>query len=299
MKSLLVFILVFVFGFCKAENGGAFKEKKYTKEEVINMIDSLLNLPTIDKFLVSELNQYIQSTFYGMPEIPGDVYYGSWNTQKINPYEAGISLHDSTMQLSFSNDFEEFVTPIEGLITSNYGCRDQRMHKGIDIDLQTGDKVVSAFAGMVRFAKREGGYGNVIIVRHYNGLETTYAHLSKIKVKAGQIVKAGQLLGLGGNTGHSEGSHLHFEIRFKGIPINPSYFISFKQNKLLADSFTLKKTKAGYSAFPAGCKTYKIHNGDSLYLIAQKYGTSIKQLKSLNGMNKRVVLRVGQEIRIS
>ncbi len=299
MKIFFLIIVLFYSGLSMAEDGTAFKEKKHSKEEIINMIDSLLNLPTIDKFLVSQLNQYIQINFFGMPEIPADVYYGSWNTQRINPYEAGMSLHDSTTSLSFAKDYDEFVTPVEGVITSNYGCRDKRMHKGIDIDLQTGDKVKSAFSGMVRFAKREGGYGNVIIIRHYNGLETTYAHLSKIKVKPGQIVKAGQLIGLGGNTGHSEGSHLHFEIRFKGIPINPGYFISFDQNKLLADSFTLKKTKTGYSAFPEGSKTYKIHRGDSLYLIAQKYGVSVKQLKTLNGMNKRIVLRVGQEIRVS
>lgn len=111
---------------------------------------------------------------------------------------------------------------------------------------------------MVRFAKRFGGFGNVVIIRHYNGLETVYAHLWKIKVKPGDIVTAGQVIGLGGSTGHSTGRHLHFEVRFKGVPINPKYLISLQDQKLLCSELTIKKSKWGIAAFPTASNTIQL-----------------------------------------
>ena len=130
---------------------------------------------------------------------------------------------------------EEFKIPFDGYMTSHFGPRHGRAHQGVDISLKTGDLVGAAWSGKVRYAKfNKGGFGNLVVIRHYNGLETFYAHLSKLLVVPNQEVKAGDIIGLGGNTGHSFGAHLHFEVRFYDIPINPEYIIDFA-NKNVKD----------------------------------------------------------------
>jgi hypothetical protein len=184
------------------------------------------------------------------------------------------------------------------VVTSNFGWREGRIHKGIDIDLEKGDKVSAAFDGKVRFAKKQGGFGNVVILMHPNGLETVYAHLSKIKVNEGDVVLSGQTIGLGGNTGHSQGTHLHFELRYKGHPLNPGAFISFTENKLLHHTITVKKSKDMLAAFPGNCSLHQVSKGESWNLIAGKYGLSTKELLALNGVGKRYFLKPGQHLRI-
>ena len=147
--------------------------------------------------------------------------------------------------------------------------------------------------------KQNGGFGNVVIVRHYNGLETVYAHLSKLKVKPGQVIIAGQVVGLGGSTGHSTGSHLHFEVRFKGVPINPKYLISFKQQRLLYDAITIKKTKWGLAAFPTGGAEHIVEKGDTVFELAKRYATTTVSIKEINGLTGRVRLKPGQIICIA
>lgn len=297
VRLLRLFILFFMFPTSASyAQSVATKEKMYSDQELYAIIDTLLNNTKPNKFIVHQLLTYVN---WRQNVVPGDDHYNWWDIKTIDPYKGKeLAKKDSVLAIDFKEFYSDFVPPVVGAVTSNFGCRNKRIHKGIDLDLNTGDQVVAAFAGMVRIAQRDKGYGNVVIVRHYNGLETTYAHLSRIKVKTGQLVAAGQLVGLGGNTGHSEGSHLHFEIRFKGIAINPNHFISFKENKLLAQDFVLKKVKGGYTAFPLGCKTYKIHRGDSLYIIAQRHGLTISKLKALNGFGKSFTLKVGQEIRV-
>jgi len=151
-----------------------------------------------------------------------------WNTKTFNPFtEAG----DVTWPAVISFEGERFTMPIEGPITSRYGWRRGSPHKGIDIDLKTGDNVMVAMDGKVRFARYYSGFGNCIVVRHHNGLETIYAHLSKILVKPNDYVNSGQVIGKGGNTGRSRGSHLHFELRWFNKPINPEYLIDFETTK--------------------------------------------------------------------
>ena len=173
------------------------------------------------------------------------------------------------------------------------------MHKGTDIDLNRGDKVKAAFSGKVRVAKRQGGFGNVVILMHPNGLETVYAHLSRLKVKTGDVVLSGQVIGLGGSTGHSSGSHLHFEVRYQGHPLNPATFISFSENKLEHHSITIKNTHHALCAFPSNRSLHQITRGDSWYGIAHQYGLSMKELMALNGVQRRFSLRVGQELRVN
>lgn len=306
IKKMRTYLYILIFTYIlspfissAAGDGKKIHRKEYTDEELYHIIDSLMDVPKPDQFIIAQIKDYINTRKLYDKNIPGDEYYHQWDTKTIQPYnKEELTKLDSTVYLTFKDQYSNFYVPFNGPITSPYGWRQKEFHKGLDIDLKTGDKVVAAFDGMVRIAQSDRGYGRVVIIRHSNGLETTYAHLSKLKVKPGQEVKAGELIGLGGNTGRSTGSHLHFEIRYKGIPINPAYFISFDQDKLIAQDFVLKKSKSGYSAYPEGSKTYKIKRGDSLYIIAKHYGLTVKELKALNGIKKNTTLRIGQELRV-
>lgn len=125
-----------------------------------------------------------------------------------------------------------FAAPCKGLVTSNFGWRGGRLHAGIDIDLETGDPVYAAFDGIVRQAGWNSGYGFFVIISHFNGLETLYGHLSILKLNPLQPVRSGQIIGNGGNTGRSRGSHLHFEVRYFGKPVNPKLLIDFEEYSL-------------------------------------------------------------------
>ena len=123
------------------------------------------------------------------------------------------------------------------------------VHSGVDIKLESGDPVSVAFDGVVRMARKYSGYGNCVVVRHFNGLETLYAHLSKIIVKVNEQVKAGDIIGLGGHTGHATCNHLHFETRFQGKAFNPKELINFDNYSLLSDTFTVTRTTCSASYF--------------------------------------------------
>lgn len=174
-------------------------------------------------------------------EIPCDHIYKTWDNTNIHPYQFQRSRMRDTVELVMGFHSCDFHMPREGNITSNFGKRDGGYHYGIDIKLRTGSAVTAAFEGMVRIAKYSSSYGNVVVIRHNNGIETLYAHLSKRKVKPGDFVQAGEVIGLGGNTGRSSGSHLHFETRYKGEPINPNKIIDFKNNELRNDTIFLTK----------------------------------------------------------
>ena len=280
-------------------------------DDVYEVIDSLFELETVPYPLINELNKYLakqqNSTLVISEEeidtsqYPAEYYYHDWNTIQPNPYNTNsIAKNDSTLVLALVGTAKSpaFVMPVNNVLTSSYGWRDGRMHKGIDIDVQVWDTVVSAFSGMVRVASTYGGYGRVVVIRHFNGLETLYAHLHRIKVKPGQIVQAGDLIGLGGSSGHSTGSHLHWEIRFKGAPLNPLVFIDYKKQELIADKLVLRKTKYGYIGYPEGSVFYTVQNGDYLYKIAANYGTTVSKICELNGIRRNSNLWVGQKIRV-
>ena len=291
--------------------------KGKSDEEIYLKIDSLFELKEIPYPIINQINYYVATrtsnnesfnldevaitNFYDQSLYPANCFYESWDTKKANPYSDELWAADSVQKLVIedSANFCKYVHPYNGPLTSPFGPRDGRNHNGIDIDLKTGAPVVAAFDGMVRVARNQSTYGNVVVIRHYNGLETLYAHLYKIKVKPGQVINAGQVLGLGGNTGRSRGSHLHFEIRFKGKPIDPSYLISFEEKELYSDAFILKKTKSSYIAFPEGAAFHKVKKGDLPYQVAERYGISLKKLYELNALNKKSRLKVGQELRIN
>ncbi|MGZ4081294.1 MAG: peptidoglycan DD-metalloendopeptidase family protein [Bacteroidia bacterium] len=293
------------------------KPKQISKEELVYMVDSILDLDTVSVNAIELLTRYsaeLEKASIPAPEthltatvrsankfsmLPAGDIYEDFDVENLFSLATDACLPELANLTIASDSLGTYAAPICGIVTSNYGWRDKRMHKGIDIDLNKGDKVLSAFDGMVRIAKRGNGYGNVVIVRHYNGLETVYAHLSKIKVKAGQVVTAGTVVGLGGMTGHATGTHLHFEVRYKGHALNPANFISFESGQILNDTITIRKSKYGIAAFPSNAEVYTVQRGDSWFEIAKRYGLTTAQMKSLNGTDKRFYLKVGQKIRIN
>jgi murein DD-endopeptidase MepM/ murein hydrolase activator NlpD len=233
---------------------------------------------------------------------PSSELYEGWCPDKLfSEYDKSEVFKDSSFTLVLQKEtHNEYKHPFNGPITSTYGWRNKAMHRGIDIDLEKGDTVASAFDGIVRYATRGGGFGNVVIIRHHNGLETVYAHLSKILVKPDQYVSAGDIIGLGGNTGHSTGSHLHFEIRFKGATINPQAIISFSDKTLVADEFIINTSKKGIYVYTKDSKFYTVGRGDNINTIAQKFGIKTTSIRAMNNLySKQVYLKPGQQICVS
>lgn len=224
------------------------------------------------------------------------LYENNWGNG-VNPFK-NHSVPDSLVM-----NLSAWSMPSMGGVTSNFGYRARwhRFHYGIDLKVNIGDPIRSAFNGKVRVAGSMGGYGNVIVVRHSNGMETVYGHLSKHLVTAGQYVKAGEVIGLGGNTGRSTGPHLHFETRFFGVAVNPAEIFDFKNKVTHMDTYVFyannTKRKTGSAlANVSGIAYHKVKSGDTLSSIADKYGTTIGVLKKLNKLRKSK-LRLGQLIR--
>jgi len=225
---------------------------------------------------------------------PADDLYGLWNSESVNPY-ASVALPDS-----FAIDVSTYVAPTEGYVTSPYGPRRRRFHHGIDLKVQVGDTIRAAFDGKVRLQNyQRRGYGNYLVIRHNNGLETIYAHLSDFLVTSDETVKAGDPIALGGNTGRSTGSHLHFETRFLGMAINPALILDFQNHVPHQDVYVFTKTKS-LNKFQNGTITYhRVKQGDTLGKIARKHGVSINTLCRLNNIKPNKVLRVGTTLRCS
>lgn len=282
-------------------------------EQIIELIDSLLKLDSVSDAIIQGLSDYAENKrlkediyisltgFYDSSIYPSKSMYDKWDTyQLFNNGTSNLKSGESrNLVLEDTANECRFYNPFRGLITSNYGWRDGRAHNGIDIDLQVWDPVISAFDGMVRVARNHNGYGRVVIIRHYNGLETLYAHLHRFKVKTGDIVEAGQVIGLGGSSGKSTGSHLHFEVRFKGRPLNPRSIIDFNNNNLKASNIKLIKTKYSYAAMPDGLHFHTVKSGESLYKIAAVYGTSIERLCNINGIKRNRPILVGQKLMVN
>jgi murein DD-endopeptidase MepM/ murein hydrolase activator NlpD len=233
----------------------------------------------------------------------GETIYGFWINDRVHPYKFDIKTTklDTTVHLFCKETQNPYFHPTCGHITSDFGMRRRRYHYGIDIKLETGDPVFCALDGVVRVSKFDRTYGNVVVVRHPNGLETLYAHLSERNVNPDDAVKAGDVLGLGGNTGRSFGAHLHFEVRYKGFAINPNEIIDFENGEVKtqildinANTFEyLKKAKRSSRG-----GRYIVRRGDTMYKIAKKHGTSVKSLAKLNRISVRTKLRPGRSLKV-
>ena len=232
--------------------------------------------------------------------------FGNWDSISIHIPKTDFSTMTDTIYLPLIEADTDYTLPHFNSIVSRFGWRRYRYHYGVDIKNAMGDSILCVFDGVVRIAKRNKTYGNVIIVRHYNGLETFYAHCSKLLVEPNQEVTAGELIALVGTTGRSRGPHLHFETRYRGAAFNPEYMIDFENNKLISDTLIITKETFNYSrsgnsssttASPSGAVYYKIRSGDTLSVIARKYKTSVNNIKRLNGL-KSDFIREGQRIRV-
>lgn len=232
-----------------------------------------------------------------------DLYNHIWDTMDIDPYDVNVLTFKDTITINLVEDtFCLAFIPIEGRITSTFGYRrlrrSYRFHHGMDVDLVTGDEVRSAFDGVVRVAKYSSSFGNVVVVRHYNGLETLYAHFSKLKVHPGQTVRAGDVLGLGGNTGRSTGSHLHFEVRFQGMTIDPQEIFTYPNFCLKQHTYTITQSSFKHLVEARTAKYVRVKSGDTLSGIAARYGTSVTRLCQLNHISRTSIIRIGQTIRV-
>lgn len=239
---------------------------------------------------------------------PSASLYPSWDNRYVATYA------DATLPDSYDIDLRGFVMPTTNrVVTSNFGQRWGRAHKGIDVKVYVGDTIRAAFSGKVRMVEYEGrGYGKYIVIRHDNGLETVYGHLSKQLVRENQEVHAGDVIGLGGNTGRSTGSHLHFETRFLGVAIDPALLFNFAMQDVTGDFYTFRKGRSGVvtasknsksgsaaetSTSSAKARYHKVHKGETLSTISKKYGLTVEQLCKLNGMTKKSTLQVGKVLK--
>ena len=239
------------------------------------------------------LNRLIKVEVY---EYPADDLYPEWSNEYAHKY-TNVVMPDSLVI-----DLTGFCMPTENTkITDIFGYRPRRrrMHYGLDVKVQRGDTIRAAFDGKVRYVSyQRRGYGHYVVIRHPNGLETLYAHLTSKLVSENEVVKAGDPIGLGGNTGRSTGTHLHFETRLLGKALNPALFFDFPNQDVTGDTYLYKKpVKKVYD--PSDPDTYyKVRSGDSLSRIAARKGTTVKNLCKLNGITTKTTLRPGQILRL-
>ena len=194
-------------------------------------------------------------------------------------------------------DVKGYCPPSVKHVTSDWGFRKWKFHYGIDLKVHRGDTVRCAFDGTVRITRRDRGYGYFVVVRHDNGLETLYGHLNKILVKNDQKIKAGQAVGMGGNTGRSTGYHLHLEFRYLGNPINPNDIVNFETHEVHKPVLVLNAQTFAYKQEIDKIRYWTVRKGDTLGRIAYRTGVSVNKLCKLNGITKTTVLRIGRKIR--
>lgn len=266
-----------------------------------------------EQIKLKETLDYMDNIFNEEEEPEMDIYTEGWDSGIVNPYKSADV--PEVKKIDVSN----YAMPTPGYVTSPYGYRRRfrRMHKGVDLKVQIGDTIRAAFDGKVRLTKYERkGYGYYVIVRHENGLETVYGHLSKFLVKPDEYVKAGDPIALGGNTGRSTGPHLHFETRYMGYAINPAAIFDFENQTTHTDEFTFNKstyqnsrnyapakssksTKAVASAKNSSkSSTVRIKRGDTLSKIAKANGTTVDKLCKLNGISRTTTLTAGKPLKV-
>lgn len=250
---------------------------------------------------------------------PSGQLYKDWNNRYAH--------RASELPDSFNINLRHFCMPTTSrIITSNFGSRWGRMHKGLDIKVYIGDTIRAAFDGKVRIVRYEAnGYGNYVVIRHHNGLETIYGHMSKHLVGENETVHAGDPIGLGGNTGRSTGSHLHFETRLCGVALNPALMFDFKNQDVTGDYYFFRKDTYNKESLAANrvrgkestdmvsadnenignnveggnVRYHKVSRGETLASIARKRGTTIEHICKLNHITKTMRVKPGQILRYS
>ena len=256
-----------------------------------------------------------------------DYFTTHWNTNAMDPYQVSFNNLPDKVTLWLVDNATDFCCPYQVKVFSKFGVRHGRRHQGADLPLNTGAPIRAAFAGKVRISEYSRGYGNLVVIRHENGLETAYGHLSKREVGVGDWVDAGDIIGLGGSTGRASGPHLHFETRYQGYAFDPEWLIDFETGTLRSGVFTLKKqylsehsnyvpqsedeeeeillaeeedraAAAKKAAEEAAMQYHTVKSGDTLGALAVRYHTTVKQLCAWNNIKQTSVLRIGQRLRV-
>ena len=315
ISSAVLLFLPFA-GFSQIHERGMMRNRNNVAVESSNYTIGIIKDTTkFQESFIQFLNNGIEDEIAAESE--EDILYASFDTRSIH-YVGRFDYSNLTeaipIELVNEDAKQYFACPVEGKITSHFGPRRSRWHYGTDIGLRTGTPIKSMFDGKVRIAKRAGAYGNLVVIRHDNGLETYYAHLSKINVKPNQDIKAGEILGLGGSTGRSTGPHLHLEIRYLGAAINPEKVINFADFSLKDETLMLTKDYFRKISSPSSSRVnlaknstsakaskggtyYKVKRGDTLSTIARRNGTTVKKLAKLNNI-KGTKIRAGQRLRL-
>lgn len=308
----------------------AFQPVQSMDQTQADAVDTLTTAnPHIKILLMSDYTwKYIKDPSYVASQEEFSEY---WTHEYPDPYRASLESLPEEIGIWVVDSLSQYRCPNQTKVYSKFGYRHRRRHQGADLPLQTGTPVYAAFDGKVRLAKYYKGYGNLVILRHENGLETFYAHLSKIMVSEDDWVNAGSIIGLGGSTGRSSGPHLHFETRYKGYAFDPEWLIDFESGILRHRFFTLKKKYLNASSnyvpedeqeeidiiegdtqekveaekkaeeerkAAAAAQYHTIRQGDTLGALARKYHTTVKKLCQLNGISERTVLRLGKKLRV-
>lgn len=271
-------------------------------------------VPTRDKYTKIVLYQNYTWAYIELdrPNISDEDFEEDWQSEQIHAYpDVTIESLPDSVDLCLTDSLHGWCCPKVGAINSSWKFRKTRPHKGTDIDLEIGDTIRAAFDGKVRVVRevgKAGGYGNLVVLRHPNGLETYYAHLSKHLVAENDLVKAGEPIALGGNTGRSTGPHLHFEVRYMGKPFDAERIFDFPNGKLRQEVFTLKKhyfniySHYGMSERQSAQATeavfHKVRAGENLGVIARKYHTTVTKICNLNHIRSTKTLQIGQRLRV-
>ena len=261
--------------------------------------------------------------YYKTPEYQkvSGVFDEYWTEGVSDPYKLKLEDLPASWSIWLVDSLDQYHCPFKGDIhpRGKFGPRRGRRHQGVDIPLKTGDPIYAAFTGKVRMSKYFGAFGNLVVIRHENGIETFYAHLSQRNVEVGDWVNAGDVIGLGGSSGRSTGPHLHFETRYKGYAFDPQWLIDFKTGDLRHRLFVLKKKYFNiYSNYEQdfedeilneeedkkedaereAMRWYTIKSGDTLGRIAINNNTTVSELCRLNGMTRNTTLKIGKKIRV-
>ncbi|MBO7269010.1 MAG: peptidoglycan DD-metalloendopeptidase family protein [Bacteroidales bacterium] len=257
----------------------------YSEISGVTLENIFFELPTEIPALEEEVKF---SDFSDLPE-----EYDIWSSTSINPYNVSLVGMKDTIKVDVSG----YCPPSVKHVTSNWGFRKWKFHYGIDLKVHRGDTVRNAFDGTVRITRRDRGYGYFVVVRHDNGLETLYGHLNKILVKQDQKIKAGEAVGMGGNTGRSTGYHLHLEFRYLGNPINPNDIVDFQTHQVKKPVLVISSNTFAYKAEIDKIRYWTVKKGDTLGRIAYRTGVSVSKLCKLNGITTKTILRIGRKIR--
>ena len=307
------------------------KTKLVIPRPALEPLKSLVTSPNDPIDTLDTVNEHVKVILYGdntwqyykTPDFKklSGVFDEHWDEVNSNPYKMQLTDLPTAWSLWLVDSLDQYHCPYQAEVyhRGKFGMRRGRRHQGVDIPLKTGDPVYATFTGKVRMSKYFGAYGNVIVIRHENGIETFYAHLSKRHVEAGDWVNAGDVIGLGGSTGRSTGPHLHYETRYNGFAFDPQWLIDFKTGDLRHRLFVLKKKYFNiYSNYEqdfddeakneeedkkedaekAAMKYYTIKSGDTLGRIAINNGTTVNALCRLNGITPKTTLKIGRRIRV-